>query len=170
MTGMKKRCCKCRKKKLLKLFARRRNGDRQSYCKPCGNAYHREHYARNKVAYLKKAKEHDAKVRHENQLKLVAYLEEHPCVDCGFSNILALDFDHVRGKKSHSISEMLAYSWKRIEAEIKKCEVRCRNCHQIRTSTVRGFYKVGMLGESGRPRHPVTVKITSSNLVHPATA
>lgn len=53
------------------------------------------------------------------------YLNEHPCVDCGESRILALDFDHVRGLKEYDICEMVRYgmSLKRIKNEVSKCQL-----------------------------------------------
>ena len=46
-----------------------------------------------------------------------------------------LDFDHVRGKKVLSISDMMrgAYGIDSIQKEINKCEVRCSNCHRVAT-------------------------------------
>ena len=70
--------------------------------------------------------------------KIVSYLKTHPCVDCGFSDYRALDFDHVRGEKLYTISKMWAipgtqkHRDRLIDAEIAKCDVRCRNCHSIR--------------------------------------
>lgn len=59
------------------------------------------------------------------------------CVDCGFSDARALDFDHVDpGTKAASMSRLLANvqpGHPRLEAEALKCVLRCRNCHQIRT-------------------------------------
>jgi hypothetical protein len=55
------------------------------------------------------------------------------CVDCGFLDVRALDFDHVRGRKSFTISDGNAVGVERLLAEIAKCEVRCANCHRIRT-------------------------------------
>ena len=54
------------------------------------------------------------------------------CIDCGMSNVVCLDYDHVRGTKYKSVSRMKGQSQKRILAEIAKCDVRCSNCHRIR--------------------------------------
>jgi excinuclease UvrABC ATPase subunit len=64
-----------------------------------------------------------------------SYLKEHPCVDCGNTDLRVLDFDHVRGKKLGSISHGVKNSWpiEKLLAEINKCEVRCANCHRIVT-------------------------------------
>tara|TARA_R110000824_G_scaffold78261_1_gene197681 strand:+ start:72 stop:434 length:363 start_codon:yes stop_codon:yes gene_type:complete len=57
------------------------------------------------------------------------------CVDCGESNPIVLEFDHVRGKKKMCVSNMISqsYSFKTIQEEIDKCEVRCANCHRVIT-------------------------------------
>jgi hypothetical protein len=62
------------------------------------------------------------------------YLLEHPCVDCGYPDPRALEFDHVRGKKSFEISVAISRGLPLIEImnEIEKCDVRCANCHRIR--------------------------------------
>ncbi len=56
------------------------------------------------------------------------------CKDCGESNPIVLDFDHIRDKK-YNVSRMIhdGFSWKAISKEIQKCEVVCANCHRIRT-------------------------------------
>ena len=57
------------------------------------------------------------------------------CIDCGETNPLVLDFDHVEGEKIMNISDMArtSYSRETIMTEIDKCEVRCSNCHRIIT-------------------------------------
>lgn len=80
------------------------------------------------------------KIASAKQIKLVRenvteYLSKHPCVDCENSDVRVLEFDHVKDKKFKNISTMIyqRYSWNRILKEIEKCEVRCANCHRIRT-------------------------------------
>jgi DNA-directed RNA polymerase subunit RPC12/RpoP len=64
----------------------------------------------------------------------------HPCIDCGETDPVVLDFDHRDPtQKSHSISRMaMAHcSEDRLINEMKKCDVRCSNCHRRRTHKQR---------------------------------
>jgi ribosomal protein L37E len=73
-------------------------------------------------------------------MRAVAYESlKQGCVDCGFSDIRALQFDHVRGTKSGEISQMIrrGVSERVLREEISKCEVRCANCHMIVTTQRR---------------------------------
>lgn len=71
------------------------------------------------------------------------YLKEHPCLDCGESDVLVLEFDHVRGEKKFNLSRGFnsLTAWERVLEEIEKCEVRCRNCHARKTAKQQGWYK-----------------------------
>jgi hypothetical protein len=62
------------------------------------------------------------------------YLLVHPCKVCGESDPIVLDFDHVRGKKKFEISMFtkFTHSLQVVKDEIKKCDVRCSNCHRRR--------------------------------------
>lgn len=59
------------------------------------------------------------------------------CIDCQENNFLVLEFDHVRGSKKANISTMMkkptTFSLDMVKEEIAKCEIRCANCHRIRT-------------------------------------
>ena len=72
--------------------------------------------------------------------KLVAEALAGGCVDCGNHDIRVLEFDHVRGTKLDGIGSMIrrGRSMAAVEAEIEKCEVRCKNCHAIATMTRLG--------------------------------
>lgn len=54
------------------------------------------------------------------------------CVDCGNKNLNVLDFDHTRDKVVQ-LSHMWHRPFAEIDAEAAKCEVRCANCHRIKT-------------------------------------
>lgn len=62
------------------------------------------------------------------------YLKKHPCIDCGQTNVLALEFDHVHSKK-FDIGTALNNNATidALKKEIKKCVVRCSTCHRIKT-------------------------------------
>lgn len=68
--------------------------------------------------------------------KLVAdYLSTHPCVDCGETDLVVLDFDHRNPKDKLSSVSSLVYGCKAfsvIVAEMNKCDIRCANCHRKR--------------------------------------
>jgi hypothetical protein len=76
-----------------------------------------------------------AKYRQRARDGVAAYLSVHPCVDCGETDPIVLTFDHVRGEKSNDIANMVSegQSLESIMAEIEKTEVRCFNCHAVRT-------------------------------------
>lgn len=93
---------------------------------------------KNKPKILKtysKAKEMRDKYNKRNKNYVVEYLISHPCIDCGNTDIRVLDFDHVRDVKINNIATACQKAWKleKLIAEIKKCEVRCANCHRIVT-------------------------------------
>lgn len=59
------------------------------------------------------------------------------CIDCGYAaHAEALQFDHIDNNKKASVSNLVRsdYSWATIMTEINKCEVRCANCHAVKTS------------------------------------
>lgn len=134
------RCCRCHESKPPDDFSwkRKDKGQRDTHCKPCRSAYGKEHYAANKQRYIDRA----AVVRHNQRLKrtkwLIAYFVEHPCIDCGETDPVVLEFDHV-GEKRFDIGNRLDKApWAMILEEIERCEVVCCNCHRRRTAWRRG--------------------------------
>jgi hypothetical protein len=87
---------------------------------------------------------------------ILAYLEEHPCVQCGFPDPRALDFHHRNAsEKEFGVSRLLNMDVKmdRVWAEVEKCDVLCANCHRIHHAEERGWYiDQGRLYELARRR------------------
>lgn len=137
------RCSRCGLEKAEEDFAWRRKaqGLRDSYCRPCRADYKQEHYAKNKARYkenalaLKKA-EFEARTRY-----LIEFFREHPCSDCGESDPVVLEFDHL-GEKTFDIAHgMRSYNWGRVLEEMRKCDVVCVNCHRRRSMRRGGFWR-----------------------------
>ncbi len=115
----------------------KKRGIRTTRCKYCQSELSKSHYQNNKQIYKDRTRRNKAQILRENKSRLHLYLFTHPCVDCNQKDIRVLEFDHVSGQKSGEISDLLrqGYSWLTIEAEIAKCEIRCANCHRIKTFT-----------------------------------
>lgn len=95
----------------------------------------KRHYIKNKEKISIRAKIYSKFVRIRNRDFKNEYLSNHPCIDCGNSDIRVLDFDHVSGIKKRDICKLhrSCVSLQTIIDEIDKCEVRCANCHRIVT-------------------------------------
>jgi len=72
------------------------------------------------------------------------YLAGRACMDCGYSNMIALDMDHRQPtEKQYSISGLLTGGrLARLKEEIEKCDVVCANCHRIRTAKMFGSWRL----------------------------
>lgn len=129
-----KQCGRCKQLKPLSEY-HKKGINLQSYCKSCKSIYHKKYYKENAECYNEQVAQRKKRLKQINRNKINRFLQQHPCVDCGYSDIRALEFDHVRDKKSHNISEMVpyGYTWKSISKEMQKCEIRCANCHRIKT-------------------------------------
>lgn len=131
-------------------------GWRLGRCKPCYNAWFKKYFDN---SYEKK-KKHQERVKLvnkkqllENRIRALEYLKQHPCVDCGEANPIVLDFDHKDPQdKAFNVCQALVYKsytgWHMIEQEIEKCDIRCANCHRIKTAKQFGYWKHSLLEES----------------------
>src|SRR5436190_7769531 len=129
-------CTKCGELKPLDDFPPVRRGEPklQTWCRDCFAEANARNYRKNHEREKTRLVRQVAEKRIGIQQHLVEYLSNHPCVDCGETDIVVLEFDHV-GEKLANISTLAngGRSWKRILAEIDKCEVRCANCHRLKT-------------------------------------
>ena len=116
-------------------MARKHKGQRDNYCRPCRSDYKREHYLANKQRYVDQARAQKQRLSIERNGYLLGLFAANPCADCGETNPVVLEFDHLRDK-CFNIGSALPYrNWKSILAEIAKCEVVCANCHRKRTAS-----------------------------------
>ena len=79
------------------------------------------------------------------------YLLAHPCVDCGETDPVVLEFDHRSGKRA-AISDLMRRhaNWTTVLSEIEKCDVRCANCHKRRTAQAYQHYFELVAGDDRR--------------------
>lgn len=92
---------------------------------------------------------HKARVRYQHRnrriklrIAVAEYMRSNPCIDCGETDPIVLQFDHRDSNtKEHNVSDLVGNgnSWKMIQKEIDKCDVRCANCHARRTSKQFGY-------------------------------
>lgn len=132
-------CYRCRKnRKFFNANVNRKDG-LQRVCRECqkelsNNLYERSAERRAKI------RESNIRRRIQIKIKILEYLVQHPC-SCGESNPILLEFDHIRGAKIANVSEMWRrYSWKKIQKEMEKCEVRCIKCHRLKTARTQNWY------------------------------
>jgi hypothetical protein len=137
-------CSICKKDKIEEEFnfKDKKIGRLQKACKECTRKQVRNHYLNNKEYYLLKTRKRNAESRQRIREHIWKYLERHPCVDCGESDPVVLEFDHQRDKEIH-VSHMghNNSSIEKVEKEIAKCQVRCANCHRRKTSLQLGWYR-----------------------------
>jgi len=117
-------------------FRSKKTGKRQGHCRECQAKYRRQHYLNNRDAYIRREVERIDGYRRSNRPRILAYLSEHACVDCGKTDPIVLEFDHRDPQAKRTEVTVLAARkpWPIVAAEIAKCDVRCANCHRLRTA------------------------------------
>ena len=127
-------CSTCHKNLPLDAFPRQRKNSeaRRKECSKCTyQVYHKP--KRQSKEELEKRKIQAAKVRDRNRDFIKTFLKSQCCSDCGESDWVVLEFDHI-DSKTKNISDLITNaSIARLSDEIKNCEVVCRNCHIRRT-------------------------------------
>lgn len=79
-------------------------------------------------AYMRKY----LKKRYEERRKFALEYLGNKCVNCG--TIEGLEFDHIDPKKrSFTIGKRWLTSMESLISELDKCQLLCRNCHEIKT-------------------------------------
>jgi 5-methylcytosine-specific restriction endonuclease McrA len=101
--------------------------------------------AKSKIKYysdVDKSRE-EARIRYQKRADFVAAMKlASGCVDCGFKgHSAALHFDHLpQYEKKFNVGPAIrSKNNKELFEEIAKCEVRCANCHAIKTAQRRCY-------------------------------
>lgn len=126
-------------------FRNKNKGTRNKRCKDCQNIYSKAHYQANKGKHNARRYANQQKYVERNQKFIREHLNSNPCVDCGETDIVVLEFDHIRDKE-YNISDMIqsGMSIEKISSEIEKCQVRCANCHRRKTAKQFGYHTIGV--------------------------
>jgi len=98
----------------------------KSSCKNCQKIINKKQKEKFKEKNNARAK----KNKHNTKLKAIQYLGGE-CIKCGYSKSKrALTFHHRnRDEKEHTISQIIDWSWDKIQSELDKCDLFCFNCH-----------------------------------------
>jgi transposase-like protein len=158
-SGRLRRCSRCRNDLPLELFNRLGDGH-QWYCRTCFAAYFR---ARGELHRDQSKAAKRARIR-SLQAHVLEYLRGHPCVDCGESDPVVLEFDHIR-EKTASIATLVGAGVPLavLEAEMARCEVVCVNCHRRRTAR-RGRWRRSDPAEQAKRPYPTAA--VARNFAH----
>ena len=133
-----KQCTSCKDTTELTNFNKKSSSPDglQNICKYCSRKRSRRYYQENHDSHLRSIMASKRERVKFNQTFILDYLSTHHCVDCGEKRTACLEFDHVRPGKKYMISKMVmeGYALQTIQKEIALCDVRCANCHRIKTA------------------------------------
>jgi hypothetical protein len=140
---MKKICSKCNIEKEVQDFNKRTNS-KDGYdprCRTCTKERDVLRYTKNPKLFKERAKVKNTFIRDRNRQFLIEYLIDKSCIDCGETDAVVLEFDHIEpSTKIDCISEMIPRSSiENIKTELNKCEIRCANCHRRKTAKQFGW-------------------------------
>ena len=132
-----KKCTTCKQTKSKLDFNKNKSkkDGLNNVCRKCSNLSSKRYYSENLEKHKLNTAKHRKKHYHRNRRFIADYLLKHPCVDCGETNPIVLEFDHIEDKYME-VSKLVrcSYSVSKIKKEIEKCEVRCANCHRLKTA------------------------------------
>jgi len=138
-----KTCSKCKTQKDDQYFSKRSESKDglKPQCKDCDRIYSQnmDPEKRNKRHNISRKK----RIR-KLQLKILEFLATQKCSHCSETDPVVMEFDHLNPTtKEISVSEAIdrCFSWKRVKAEIDKCQILCANCHRRKTAKDFNFYK-----------------------------
>ncbi len=133
-----RRCGKCERRLPLTCFNRSGEGH-QWWCRECFGTYFRErgdlHREQSGAARRRR--------RDEGRTAVDEHLAQNPCADCGESDPVLLEFDHLGPKRGDlSVLRRNGFSTEVLREEFRQCEAVCVNCHRRRTARRDGSWRL----------------------------
>ena len=140
-----KKCYRCKEKKTLDNFSKNkiRKDGLQTECRSCKSVTSRSYYKKNRKKIVKQININKRRRALKRYIGIVTEYLSRSCVDCKkVYHPSSMVFDHaglddkLSILKTEGVLRLVrgGYSWDVIKKEIKKCEVRCQNCHYYKTS------------------------------------
>jgi len=140
-----KKCNHCKQEKAEEEFNWRfqKLGVRHKTCRECMKIFRKNWYEGDAHdRHLQQVKERKAAAREVSRQYVWDYLSTHPCVQCGESDPMVLEFHHKREKEfAVGVLASGGYPIEKIQSEIDKCDVLCANCHRRLTMKERGWFR-----------------------------
>lgn len=143
-----RKCSKCKNKKLLSEYYKQKSNKSgyQAQCKTCQVKSVKDYRGALSDVEINRSTQKNVKnneiIKNRNFDFVFRWLKIFgKCIDCGVDNIRVLEFDHVRGEKVGGVKDLAGKtaSIKTLKNEIRKCEIRCCNCHRIKTQDQFGW-------------------------------
>lgn len=142
---MMKNCYKCKNDLPIESYNlnRGRKDGYQTCCRECQKENAKKYYKKNRKKCIKVIRINKRQRSLKNYIKIVTEYLNVPCSVCNkVYHPTAMVFDHVlvneklRIKKTEGVNVLIreGYSWAKIREEISKCDVKCHNCHFLKTS------------------------------------
>ena len=137
-------CTKCFLQKPIEEFGwkDRTINKRHAVCKECTAKRSSAWYYQNREHHIQNVAANSKSYRAQAGKYVYQYLSTHPCVDCGETDPVVLEFHHL-GNKEADVASLVGrgHSLEKIIKEIEKCEVLCGNCHKRKTASERGWFR-----------------------------
>ena len=139
-----KKCYKCKKNIPLTGFNKNkaRKDNLQTSCIVCQRQTSKQYYGLNRKRCINVIGINKRRRALENYIEIITKYLNVPCTDCKkVYHPASMVFDHRVGSvkniyKNQGVNYLIrdGYSKKAIKEEIEKCDVRCQNCHFLKTS------------------------------------
>lgn len=112
------------------------------WCKTCRSNFDKK---RNSKPHIKALRTKRRNEWEEKTRKFILKYLRKGCSRCPEKDIRTLDFNHLRNKKYNICNLVRKHNFSLLQAEVKKCEVVCANCHRKYTAKQQNWWSNRLL-------------------------